>query len=57
MPGPMSAPNGIANTYQERDPKKPIVTGKTAKKRGTLVRKPRKQLTRKQRDMLENGED
>lgn len=34
MPGPMSAPNGIANTWQPRDPNRRIITGKTAVKRG-----------------------
>lgn len=33
MPGPMSAPNGKANTFSPRDPNKRIVTGKTDKQR------------------------
>lgn len=36
MPGPMSAPNGIASVTAQRDPNKRIITGKTQVKRGGL---------------------
>jgi hypothetical protein len=48
MPGPLSAPNGKANTHKSREPFARIDTGKTALKHGKIQHARKSRPTRAQ---------